>query len=97
MLYIRNIGLDDDVTWEELCTSCDVESSPEEKKVGKKTLEDCKQSCIQAKGCTGIDYGKDSRSEECYHNYGWKNSHIPHKNFDAYILKGYFLYNYIPK
>ena len=79
--------------WKELCNSCDVESSPGEKGVGKKTLMDCKQSCREDAGCTAIDYGKGPSSMNCFHNYGGKQSHKPHRDFDAYILIGYLLNN----
>ena len=92
-LYIYFIGNDDGTGWKELCTSCEVESSPSEKYVGKKTLIDCKQSCKEEAVCTGVDYGKGSRSMECFHNYGGKQSHTTNSDFDAYIFKGYRLNN----
>ena len=87
------IGTDDGRRWTNLCSSCDVDSNPGEKYIGQITLIECKESCRTDEDCTAIDYGKGSRSMECYHNYGEKTSHGPHSGFDAYILKGLFLDN----
>ena len=89
------IGDIDRRVWKELCTSCAVDSSPDQKYVGKKTLMDCKQSCKEDSGCTAIDYGKGSSSMNCYHNYGylWKQTHNPSSNYDAHIYTGCLLNN----
>merc|ERR1719394_1996936 len=49
--------------FKKLCTSCDYKGS--EKKVGKMSLEDCKQSCIADEKCQAIDFGKGGRANEC--------------------------------
>jgi len=78
---------DDGRRWTNLCSSCNVHSNPGEKYIGKITLIECKESCRTDEDCTAIDYGKGSRSMECYHNYGGKTSHGRHSGFDAYILE----------
>ena len=81
--------------WIKLCSSCDVDSTPSEKSIGKMTLLKCKRSCelnVQETEteCTGIDYGKGTRDKECFLNYGGETTYNKTSAFDAYILKGYF-------
>ena len=91
LFCIYLIGTDEGRRWVKLCSSCDIESNPGEKRIGDKmTLIQCKESCRKHLDCTAIDYGKGSRSMQCYHNYGGKTSHSSHSKFDVYILEGYF-------
>ena len=76
--------------WINLCTSCDILSSPSEQLFVTVTLVDCQQSCKNEPSCTGIDYGKNSRDQQCYHNYGGGTIHVPitlDNDFDAYIIQ----------
>merc|ERR1711996_103750 len=75
--------------WKKLCTSCDVGSSPDEKKLGRMTLAKCQQECEKDDNCTAIDYGKGSRAFYCYLNYGGKTSYHSRADFDAYIFQGH--------
>ena len=67
------------------CTSCDIESSPAESKVGWVTVEQCRTACLNGQDCTGFDYGRNSRF--CYLNYGNKTTYQRTHHFNGYILK----------
>ena len=53
---------------------------------GKMTLEQCKDACRNDEACTAIDYGKNSRAQDCFFNYGGKVTYVEHNDFNAYIL-----------
>ena len=67
------------------CTSCNMEQTKEVNK-GKMTLEQCKDACRNDEACTAIDYGKNSRAQDCFFNYGGKVTYVEHNDFNAYIL-----------
>ena len=73
-------------TWTALCTSCDINSTPNEKYIGKMALDNCKKKCLNDSSCTSIDYGKNDANEECCLNYGETKTYDHHNSFDGYIV-----------
>ena len=81
--------------WAKTCTSCDIDSNPSEDFSGKMTLAECKQKCVEHGGCTAVDYGKGSKNQECYLNYGGRTTYKENENYDAYTLKRKHGYIYL--
>ena len=69
-----------------LCTSCDYAGSEKKAATGV-TLAKCMSLCAASKACTAIDFGKGSRSGECFINTGTVKKHASHGGFDAYVKK----------
>ena len=78
-----------------LCTSCDI-SGGERRVYGTGlTLEQCKSKCLDDTTCLGIDFGKYSRTGQCYINYEQNVDYGSHGSFDGWSKSNYcgiFLY-----
>jgi len=71
---------------EQLCTSCDISTGTDEKKIGQEmTAEQCQNACLLDDTCHSIDFGKGEREGLCFFNFGTSHSHTPNKNYDSYI------------
>ena len=66
-----------------LCTSCAIRSS--QTKIGEgMSLEECNNQCLTDANCNGVDFGKGSKANICFHN--WEDTRIyrSHNKFNAY-------------
>ena len=83
---------------EKLCKNCEIPGR--EKKQRVTTIYACKLTCFSDPNCLGIDFGKNNRNGECFHNYERSfradNSIVTiyKENFDAWQKLNYEGCNY---
>jgi len=67
----------------EYCVDCDIEGA-EVLRGSDYTLTQCQDECLEDPSCLGIDFGKGSRSGECFFNTDEVSSYSSASEFDAW-------------